>query len=352
VVSDSGGTWRASRRMIDHLSASYTFASDTLGDFIRYRTPQIELLLHPNPANRILHTEMIGEMNGYMHALLLRRSGYDDNTTVLKPSRAYMHWVANEVTLPAATLPTIPPRAADALTGSAFIQTIAALTRDEREAAIRRQIMAGNIPSFLRTLRTVEVAANGSDGVRHTLSFEVMPDYLAIGSDNDFVRIPMSPHTAQAFCDAFGFVLPTRKLVNDIWAAATVHLEPRPLTQDREASLTFLQHHRIIEAQLEGTARGAVVAGIKKDVVVSNRLLERPERVAIFGWHYQSGEPIQPLYAGHVDWYVDYSHGIRPVRRQLRVDGAPRTFENVLDDRNLLYLLSDEGELTVRRYDR
>jgi hypothetical protein len=36
---------------------------------------------------------MIGEMNGYMHALLFRRGGYGDAESVLKPSRAYMPWM-------------------------------------------------------------------------------------------------------------------------------------------------------------------------------------------------------------------------------------------------------------------
>ncbi|HUF50756.1 MAG TPA: hypothetical protein VMN60_07985 [Longimicrobiales bacterium] len=246
--------------------------------------------------------------------------------------------------------PLIPARGAAALTGSAFIELVADLPRAEREAAIRRELFAGNIPSFLRVLRTVAVAATGADGVEHRAAFEVMPDYLAIGSDEDFVRMPMSPHTAQAFCDAFGFVLPTQKMVNDIWAAATVRVEPRPLTEERESPLTFLQHHRIIESQLAGFRRGDLVAGIKKDVVVTNRLLERPERVAIFGWHYLNGEPIQPLYVGHVDSYVDYSHGIRPVRRWMRVHGTLRSYEQILGDRELRSLLSDEGEIAVPRY--
>ncbi|MEO5511335.1 MAG: hypothetical protein ABIS27_11955, partial [Longimicrobiales bacterium] len=249
------------------------------------------------------------------------------------------------------TPPGIPARAANAVTGSAFIASVAGLSRDEREAAIRRELLAGNIPSFLRSLRGVEVTAAGSDGVRHTIAYDVMPDYLAIGSNQDFVRMPMNPYTAQAFCDAFGFVLPTRKMVSDIWAAATTHLDPRPLTIERESPMTFLEHHRIIEGQLEGIARGTFVAGIKKDVVVSSRLLERPKRVAIFGWHYRNGEPIQPVYAGHVDWYVDYSHGIRPVRRWMRVDGIPRPFDKVLSDPQLRHLLSDEGGIPVSRYD-
>ena len=352
VVSDSGGTWRASARMMNYLREPFTFATDTLGEFLRYRAPQVEILLHPNPQNRILHTVMIGEINGYMHALLVGRPEYERAAAVLKAARAYEPYIESDVVLPAATPPQIPVRAARALTGSAFIASLAGFSREEREAAIRRELFAGNIPSFLRKLRTVEVSVTGADSARHMVAYQVMPDYLAIGSDDDFVRMPMVPYTAQAFCDAFGFVLPTRKVVNDVWAAATVHLDPRPLTQERESPLTFLQHHRIIEEQLAGRERGGFVAGIKKDVVVSNKLQERPQRVAIYGWHYLSGQPIQPLYTGHVDWYVDYSHGIRPVRRTMRVDGVAQSYEQILSDPRLSALLSDEGLMAVPRYER
>ena len=352
VVSDSGGTWRASARMMLAVGARLPLAADTLGDFLRYRASQVEFDLHPNPANRILHTEMIGEMNGYMHALLAGRTGYERGGTVLKGPRAYAQWIDAGVTRPLATTPDIPVRARDAPTGSAFIASVAGLVRGEREAAVRRELLAGNIPSFLRALRPVEVTARGADSVAHTIVYEVMPDYLAIGSDDDFVRMPMTPQTAQAFCDAYGFVLPTRKMVNDIWAAAGVHLEPRPLTEEREASATFLQHHRIIEGQLAGTPRGAFVAGVKKDVVVTGKLLERADRVAIYGWQRLNGEPIQSLYTGHVDWYVDYSHGVRPVRRWMRADGTRRRFEEIVSDSQLSPLLSDEGRMAVARYDK
>ncbi|MGH7637039.1 MAG: hypothetical protein ACREOK_05255 [Gemmatimonadaceae bacterium] len=352
VVSDSGGTWRASQRMIQSLMRHFVLNRDTVGDFVRYSHPQIEILLHPNRENRILHTAMIGEMNGYMHALLARRPGYERHDVVLQPSRAYTQWVDTGVTLPRPVPATIPPRQRSAMGGRAFIASVANATREARETAIRREVLSGNIPSFLRQLRTVTDTVVGSDGVSRTIDYEVMPDYLAIGPDEDFVRMPMDPYTAQAFCDAFGFVLPTRKMVNDIWAAASVRVEPRPLTRARESPETFLQHHDIIEGQLAGSPRGAFVAGIKKDVVVTNQLRERANRVAIYGWHYLSGKPIQPLYSGHVDWYVDYSHGIRPVRRIMRVDGKARSYEEILADRALAVLLSDEGVIPVSRYDR
>src|SRR5450759_2129162 len=165
VVSDSGGTWRATDRMIQHLSKSLTFAQDTAGAFTRYRAPQIEIVRHANPENKILHTAMIGEMNGYMHAMLVGRPGYDRGNAVLKPARAYTPFVDSGVTLPPAAPPDIPARAAGALSGRAFMATIEHLAKDEREAATRRELFAGNIPSFLRTLRTVEGTAAGAASV-------------------------------------------------------------------------------------------------------------------------------------------------------------------------------------------
>ncbi|MBX3729163.1 MAG: hypothetical protein KF858_08245 [Candidatus Sumerlaeia bacterium] len=348
VVSDTGGTWRATHRMLDSLRPRYPLSEDTLNGFIRFRHPQIEILLHLNPENKILHTAMIGEMNGYMHALLARRPEYERGKSVLGAPRVYEAWIEGDVEAP--TVAAIPTRAPDALTGSAFIDSIADLPRQEREAAVERELLAGNIPDFLRRLRPITAEAVGIDGVARTVVYEVMPDYLAIGSDEDFVRMPMNPYTAQAFCDAFGFVMPTRKMVNDIWAAAEVHVDPRPLTEERDATRTFHQHHRIIEEQLDGQPRGVFVAGTKKDVVVSNRVQERPNRVAIYGWHYRDGKPIQPLTIVHVDWYVDYSHGIRPVRRMMRVDGAEMSYEAILSDPHRSNLLSDEGEIGVARY--
>ena len=64
-----------------------------------------------------------------------------------------------------------------------------------------------------------------------------------------------------------------------------------------------------------------------------------------------NGQPIQPLYTGHVDWYVDYSHGIRPVRRMMRVDGRMESAEKIMTDPVLHVLLSDEGVMTVTRYE-
>src|SRR5581483_1476989 len=108
---------------------------------------------------------------------------------------------------------------------------------------------------------------------------------------------------------------------------------------------TFYQHHQFIEEQRGNKPFGLLIAGIKKDVVLTNRLSENPRRVAIYGWHYPTGKPIQPLYVGHTDSHVDYSHGIRLISHQIVVDNRPMQARDVLQDKNLSVLLSNEGPI-------
>jgi hypothetical protein len=117
------------------------------------------------------------------------------------------------------------------------------------------------------------------------------------------------------------------------------------MTEQREAVATFVEHNSIIEQQLNGRTPGQLVAGDKKDIVITNKLKEKPNKVAIYGWHKLDGKAIQPLYAGHGDFYADYSHGVRLVKNECLVDGKPTTIAAVLKDPQLSVLLSDEGPI-------
>lgn len=44
----------------------------------------------------------------------------------------------------------------------------------------------------------------------------VMPDYLSIGSDHDFLLIPMNLYTTVEIAAKTGFILPTKKMVDQI----------------------------------------------------------------------------------------------------------------------------------------
>ena len=127
--------------------------------------------------------------------------------------------------------------------------------------------------------------------------------------DDDWARINITPLAAQKIADSFNCFLPTRKIVDDIYKVAKVKLEPVPLYAFRDSTPTMWHHHLIIEGQRKG--RKGLIAGIQKDVVISGKISRdpKPDRVAIYGWHKLDGKPIQPLYTGHIYWWVDYSQG-------------------------------------------
>lgn len=249
----------------------------------------------------------------------------------------------------------LPKRAANAPTGSEFIKRIESLNLTNREQEIFLEIMAGNVPDFLRALAPVSVT-NVVGGKAVLAMFYTTPDYLAVGSDEDYFLTPMTPMTAQRIADRLNCMLPTRKMVDDICAAAAVRLAPAPMTPGATMVTVpvFAQHSAIVRTQRmnQSASRplGALVAGNKKDVVTTTRLTNSPGKVAIYGWHRTNGVAIQPLYLGHTAAWVDYSHGIRLVHQPMTVDGKPTTVSEILADPNLAGLLSDEGVITQPRY--
>jgi hypothetical protein len=335
VVSETGGTFRATGRMRTRLEKDVNFTERLTGEFKTATAldGQLVLHVHPNPENRILHTVMVGEMNGLLEGLSL---GTDHrNWGTLAVPRAYSEFVQ-----PA---PGIPPRPEKAPGGRAVLESVVHASREAREQVLVQAVLEGNVPEFLRAWTPVEAEWTDAAGKKHVARYDVMPDYLAVGSDDDFVRIPISPQSAQTIADAVGAMLPAKKMVDDIMLAAKVRLEPQPLTEDRESVAAFLKHHLLIEEQR--AAQPGLIAGIKKDVVLTNRLSEKANRVAIYGWHYRDGKPIQPLTIVHVNWYVDYSHGIRLVKRSATVDSKPRDLKFLMHDAKLSVLVSDEGPI-------
>lgn len=212
---------------------------------------------------------------------------------------------------------------------------------NQREPIAQQEILAGNIPPFLRKLTPIHTSITDSTGRKIKAVFYVTPDYLSIGNKKDWARIPLTPMTAQAIADSLHCFLPTRKMVNDIYTQASVKLEPVPLYAFRDSAITFRHHHLIIEGQRKG--KKGLIAGIKKDVVSSGKITGR--NVVIYGWHQLNGKPIQPLYGGHINWYVDYSHGIRLVSRIIKVNGRKMDYMEVLSHPVYRKLLSDEDNI-------
>jgi hypothetical protein len=191
--------------------------------------------------------------------------------------------------------PVIWPHRQSALSGHDFYHQAFAMKWKERDSFVVKEVMAGNIPGFLRRFKAVSVAITDSaTGKKIRAVYYVSPDYLAIGRDDDWARVNITPMAAQQIADVIDCFLPTRKMVDDIYHAATIKLEPVPMYAFRDSTPTMWHHHLIIEGQRQG--RRGLIAGIQKDVVISGKISrdKRPDRVAIYGWHKPDGQPIQP----------------------------------------------------------
>ena len=243
-------------------------------------------------------------------------------------------------------LPAIP---AHARTGSQFAKYVASMDSRQREQAILSEILAGNLPAFLRNLVPVKLNYLAAGGKAVSATLFVMPEYLAVGTDHDFLRIPMNLHTASAVASKLGFVLPTRKIVDAIYQQSAFHFSPEPMTPGPQMRSTeyYQVHNQKIETQSRalGVLPGALVSGDKKDVVISPRLTSNPQQLAIYGWHRLNGAPIQTLSTVHGACYADYSHGVRLVSEIALVDGERRSIYDILEDPEMAGLVSDEGPI-------
>jgi hypothetical protein len=250
----------------------------------------------------------------------------------------------------------VPERSPNAISGSAFMKEIQFLPKNEREGRVIQEVLSGNIPSFLRQLMPVTIKRDTI-----TLVFFALPDYLSVGSDSDYFRIPLTPVAAQQIATQLALFLPTSLLVDYIYESAPVKLSPKPIPPSDSMTTVsvFWKHHTLIQDQLDSIKTEITkrhwVAGHKKDVILSNKILTQtkvnvPKPVVIYGWHTAVGNPIQPVYNGHGQNYVDYSHGIRFVHSVLLVNNREYRIEEVLRSKQWCDIISNEGRIEISGY--
>ena len=113
----------------------------------------------------------------------------------------------------------------------------------------------------------------------------------------------------------------------------------------------YVEHDKRIDATLKKLviAPGSFIAGHKKDVVMTNRLVTQPKQVAIYGWTQLDGKAIQPLSCVHEASYSDYAHGIRLIAHECMLDGKIDDLRRILQDPVVSIGVSSEGTLKVLR---
>lgn len=242
----------------------------------------------------------------------------------------------------------MPNRKGSAKGGKAVMSGLMRVSGTDRDRRVASEMMAGNMPSFLQDLVPVEVSGRTRDGTGVKVTFCVTPDYLAVGSDRDFVRVPMGLPAAMQIAGRFDMMLPTRRMVDQIYRASDKRVAPSPMTPGPQMSSTdyLVRHNTTVETQVRGASvAGQLIAGHKKDLVLSNRLNKNRGRVAIYGWHRTNGKAIQPLSTVHGATYADYSHGVRLISQTAYLNGRPVRLADLMADPDYADLISDEGPI-------
>lgn len=242
-------------------------------------------------------------------------------------------------------------RKANALSGSEFAKSIAdtSLTLEAREQIIFTEVKNGNVPDFYRKPTTINIMQT-INGKLYQLSYQVALDYLLIGNDEDFFYTPTTPMLAQKIASLSKAMLPTKKMVDDIYSNALIRLAPQPIAPSKLMTTVpvFIAHNNIVIKQLDSLKKrhlqSELTGGHKKDIIISNKIYGQPTpRVVIYGWHKLDGKAIQPVYNKHTNTWADYSHGVRLVLNDAILNGKKVKLSAILKDPLLHILLSDEG---------
>lgn len=234
-----------------------------------------------------------------------------------------------------------------------IVQIIAPLNRLERENIFLEKLLEGHVPYHMRSLHDLTITFLDKNKLSHTLTIFYLPDYLCLGNDSNYFRVPLFPVTAQKVCDAWNCIMPTTMLVTLLWNGVTQKLPPQPWGPPYDASMMstnrIIAHNDKINATIKKMNFDATkpLVGHKKDVVITNKLLKSPKQVAIYGWHQANKKPIQPLYLGHESQYSDYSHGIRLILKECLLDGQVDDLTRIAQDSILHTSISTEGPLSV-----
>ncbi|MDP1676326.1 MAG: hypothetical protein Q8L88_05615 [Bacteroidota bacterium] len=235
--------------------------------------------------------------------------------------------------------------------GTELAKDFLSLGRIERENLLYAIILEGQIPNFLHTLVSIQTTATINEK-EYTLEYFVIPDYLSIGNDGDYFLCPMTPLLAQRIANTLDCILPTKKMVDQIYTTAVVKLSPQPIPPDSLMTTVsrFIQHNDSVQllrkTLVDRFPLGSLVAGTKKDIIIHQKIYSelkpnRPKPVVIYGWHKLNGEAIQPPNNWHQETYVDYSHGVRLVQKMGKINGADISLVDILQDETYHVLISD-----------
>ena len=259
--------------------------------------------------------------------------------------------------------------------GSDFLRALP-VGGDTRSVVAREQLVIEAVNAGL-ALPIVWAPLTTSAGP-HTGTIFVATDTLRFGipglnadpNDWDWVRVAVTPDTAQRIADALGVLLPTDRIADLAHAQADVRLTPHTQHPVTATTAAMLQHHAAIEAERAG--REGLLSTIGKEWILGPELfpaLSPAHPLGIdgainYGWH--TVGPVTPNgpypgRSGMILWqtrgfrhnrrHVDYSQWApRVVHPRMRVDGRNVATSEVMMSPELAGLVSYHGPLLGTRY--
>lgn len=94
VVGPTGGTWRKTERMIARLKQDVELSEKPMEGLVHLSglDGRIDILMHPNPKNAILHTALVGDMSGFIYAMTVA-SPFEGKAGRFGGPVAYEKWI-------------------------------------------------------------------------------------------------------------------------------------------------------------------------------------------------------------------------------------------------------------------
>ena len=259
--------------------------------------------------------------------------------------------------------------------GSDFLRALPA-GGDSRSVVAREQLVLEAVNAGLALPIIWRPLTTRIDG--HTGTIYVATDTLRFGvpgpnadpSDWDWVRMAVTPDTAQRIADALGVLLSTDRIADLVHAQAEVRLTPH--TQDPVTATTaaMLRHHAAIEAERAG--REGLLSTIGKEWILGPELFPATfpthplgqDGAINYGWHTVGPVTRDGPYQGRLGFilwqtrgfrhnrrHVDYSQWVpRFVHPRMLVDGAVVPTAEVMMSPELAGLVSYQGPLLGVRY--
>lgn len=235
--------------------------------------------------------------------------------------------------------------------GEAFVEELLKLDGDAvaREEAMVAAVEAGSARVLWGTVE--------SKWKDHVATIPVMRDVLAVGAEDDFVRVSVNYSTAQRIAELLNAQLLTPHVADLIYDHADVRIQPQVQAWWQDNSMSRVDRMReydgIVRRALGavGATSDARLANLGKHWVMTKLLLEpvHAGRAANYGWHKgptSAAGVLQPLETGHDLVWVDYSQMVQLMGQVMTVDGESMRTADVMMSTELFGLVSSDPIVT------